>query len=240
MSVRRSGTPLRPLSAAQQQLVREASRIVNKIAAKARARGSALDVDELASLGREGLIEAALSFDPGYGVTFEGFAWPRVDGAMKNGVERELAEMRTRMSAAYAASYGFAEAQTDEGDLMTDTEQEVRARLDAGCDGFAAAMAVGFFTASGGIEGEDAAVARETYARAIDAVREAMETLPPRDRQLIALHYEDQLDLKQVAERLGFSYGSARRYHHSAMQRLGARMRARGISAAPPPAGVHG
>ena len=230
---RRSARRAQPLTAAQQELVRTASHLVDKIARAIARRGGALDLDELASLGRAGLVEAAQTFDPSFGVNFEGFAWPRVHGAMKNGAKRERAEHRARMTAAIAASYAYAESQVDEGDPMTDTERDIHARIDASCDGFVAAMALGYFTAAARVEGEEAAAERDAHARAVEALREARESLPERDRRLIELHYEEQLDLKEVATRLGFSYISARRYHHAAVQRLGARVRGRGVGAAP-------
>jgi RNA polymerase sigma factor for flagellar operon FliA len=229
---RRSARRQQPLSAAQQELVRSAAHIVDKIARALLRRGSVLDVDELASLGRAGLVEAAQTFDASFGVNFEGFAWPRVHGAMKNGAKRERAEHRARMTAAIAASYGYAEAQGDEGDPMTDTDRQIHARIDASCDGFVAAMALGYFTAAARAGGEDAAAERDAHAHAVAALKAARESLPDRDRALIEMHYEEQLDLKEVAAKLGFSYISARRYHHAAVQRLGARVRARGVAPA--------
>ncbi|MEJ7730013.1 MAG: sigma-70 family RNA polymerase sigma factor [Polyangiaceae bacterium] len=229
---RRVAQRKQPLTAEQQARVREIAHIVDRIAGAMCRHRPALDRDELTSLGREGLVEAAQTYDPSYEVSFEGFAWTRVHGAMKNGLKRERAEYRTRMAAAFAASYGYAETQADEGDPLTDSTREIEARFDAGCDGFVAAMALGFFTASARGAGEDAAIERHVHGQALEALRAATATLPERDRAVITMHYEEQLDLKEVATKLGFSYISARRYHHAAVQRLGARMRARGISGA--------
>src|SRR5690349_3618264 len=54
----------------------------------AREIGRAAELDDLRSMGQQGLLEAARRFDEGRGVSFRRFANYRVRGAMLDGIRR--------------------------------------------------------------------------------------------------------------------------------------------------------
>lgn len=52
-------------------------------------------------------------------------------------------------------------------------------------------------------------------------VRDALLTLPPRERACVVLRYFDDLSTREVADRLGLSPGAVKRYLANARERLG-------------------
>lgn len=64
--------------------------------------------------------------------------------------------------------------------------------------------------------------AADDAARTADLVdmQEALATLPPRERACIVLRYYDDLTVPAVAERLGISQGTAKRYLSDGVRRL--------------------
>ena len=67
------------------------------------------------------------------------------------------------------------------------------------------------------------AVDRAPHAVDIDAqvdVRRALETLPPRERSCMVLRFFDDLTVPQIAERLGLSEGTVKRYLFDASKRI--------------------
>lgn len=79
----------RPLAraATAEALVHEHLPLVHRIARKIHNQlGGRMPLDELVSLGNEGLVEAAHRYDPGAGASFKTFAFYRIRGAMLDGV----------------------------------------------------------------------------------------------------------------------------------------------------------
>lgn len=221
------------LTSDQQVLVRLHLAMVDKIAGSMMQRGVvSCTRNDLRSLGYEGIVEAAQTFDPGKGLAFEGFAWARVEGAMKNGLKREITYQK-RLAAAFVGACEYAEAHVDEGDPLYDSEEETNRRFDEGCDGFLAAMVLGYLRKSACAQGEQSVVDQECYARAMHAMAESVATLPERDGKIIRRHWFDEVALSELVQELGVSYATICRWHDGALKRLGARIRARGVIASP-------
>ncbi len=87
------------------------------------------------------------------------------------------------------------------------------------------------FSAADRVAGELEWVRSRAYRDAEATLREMLGSLPARDRRVVEMHYFENRQLGDVAEALDVSYISARRYHHVALQRLGARLAARGVEA---------
>lgn len=226
-----------PLTAEQQALVKGAASLVEKVARYLAPRyESLIGFDDMLALGREGLVQAAKSFDPTLGVAFTTFATYRVQGAMLDGIRKEAGRAREIALSCRIAGSEYLAVQRETGDVMTDTDEDYENRLETFADGLAAAMFTGLVSAAtrGQSKGEDAAVSRDSYARAIRALEKATSTLPEREKKLIDLHYRENRELKEVAQILGVSYASVRRYHAGVMERLAVRMRAQGVTEAPP------
>jgi RNA polymerase sigma-70 factor (ECF subfamily) len=62
-------------------------------------------------------------------------------------------------------------------------------------------------------------------AERVEAVREALATLPPEDRELLRLTYVEGLTGELIAERLGLSAGNVRVRRHRVQKELARRLR---------------
>jgi len=219
----------RQLTAPQRALVEQHMDVVDKVAAKFRGAARKHGVDDVRSAARMGLCEAATTFDPTKGVPFPAFAWTRVIGAVMNFSQRED-KSREVIRKCLQAGDEYAEMQEDQGQIE-DTDGDSRQRLRDAMSGMFTALAVGFFSAAGQLAGESQWVRSRAYREAEATLREIVGSLPERDRRIVEMRYFEDRRLEEIAETLDVSYISARRYHHAALQRLGARLAARGVEA---------
>lgn len=221
------------LTEAQKALVEGGHKLVERLARFwVFKRRAALSYEDFVSLGNVGLVEAALSFDPAVGTPFETFAWGRVFGAMRDGIKKEMRAVRPRTEERAETTY--LAAPHPEGDVFTDTDEDCQGRVHKFADGFAAGWCFGVGAATRrAIETTEEARADEAgYARAVAVLAQATATMPERDQTILRLHYVEERELTHVAEAMGTSYGSIRRFHRDAIDRLASRMRARGVTAA--------
>jgi len=203
----------------------------------ARSMGAAVELDDLRSFGREGLLDAARKFDTERGVPFRAYANFRVRGSIIDGI-RSLAQLPRRaherlngLSAALRVSEGEAD------DALTASGNTPRAQADQALGdhlaAMAAAMAVGLIAPTGvGEDGEHVQLSsaespEEAVARAelLAAVHRAIAELPAEEAVLVRRHYVEGERFDQVAQELGLSKSWASRLHTRAMQRLAKRFR---------------
>jgi RNA polymerase sigma factor FliA len=213
--------------------------VVDRIARQVhRTVGAGIDMDELASFGREGLLEAARRFDAGRGVPFRAYATFRVRGAIIDGVRatgrlpRRVHERLRAYDAAGTASEGAAEDVLG-GPEVPATRADAERALDSHLAAMATAMAVGLVsTGARGDEGEPSAVdasetPEELVARAelLAEVKRAIEQLPADEAELVRRHYLGGERFDRVAADLGLSKSWASRLHTRAIGRLSKRLR---------------
>jgi RNA polymerase sigma factor (sigma-70 family) len=145
-----------------------------------------------------GLVEAAERFNSECGVTFSTFAWPRIRGAIVDGLRRSgpfgRAEVkRFRKEAANNVGDGGsvavkgrpdADIPERERDLHLDVELELDVR------------------------------------RQVPRLAQLLQRLPARERAIAHLHYFEGLQLSDVAVRLGLSRSYVTRLHQWTLQQL--------------------
>jgi RNA polymerase sigma factor for flagellar operon FliA len=203
----------------------------------ARSMGAAVELDDLKSYAREGLLDAARKFDSERGVPFRAYANFRVRGAVIDGIRssahlsRRTYERLNGLSAALKTSEGAAEDAL--GPSTTPTRAQADQALGDHLAAMAAAISVGLIapTASGE-EGEIVQVAtsdspEDAVARAqlLAIVQTAITELPEQEATLVRRHYLEGERFDHVAESLGLSKSWASRLHTRAMQRLSKRLR---------------
>lgn len=204
-----------------------------------RRSGSGLELDELLSFGREGLLDAARRFDPSRGVPFRAYANFRVHGAIIDGV-RSLARLPRRAHerlAAVAAANQVSEGMLEDlqaprapGSTSTDAARALAEHLG----NMATAMAVGLLAHTAkdddGIPTPllDESLTPEAElgrAELMQLVTEAIEKLPPPEDELVRRHYLGGERFDHVAQELGLSKSWASRLHTRAIGRLTKRLR---------------
>lgn len=203
----------------------------------ARSIGASVELDDLRSFGREGLLDAARKFDSGRGVPFRAYANFRVRGAIIDGVRamsqlpRRAYERVSGLSAALRASEGAADDTfaASAGSARPQADQALSEHLAA----MATALALGLIAPTGvGEGGEQVQVAtadspEEAVARAqlFAAVKEAIAALPEDESTLVRRHYLEGERFDHVAVSLGLSKSWASRLHTRALSRLAKRFR---------------
>ncbi|HYJ08114.1 MAG TPA: sigma-70 family RNA polymerase sigma factor [Polyangiaceae bacterium] len=202
-----------------------------------RAMGSVVELDDLRSFGREGLLDAARKFDSERGVPFRAYANFRVRGAIIDGI-RAMAQLPRRayqrlngLSASLKVSEGAADDTF--GSPATPTRAQADQALGEHLAAMTAAIAVGLIApAAIGEEGERVQVSpaenpEEAVARAqlLSLVASAIDALPDEEAQLVRRHYLEGERFDHVAQSLGLSKSWASRLHTRAMQRLAKRLR---------------
>jgi RNA polymerase sigma factor for flagellar operon FliA len=210
------------------QLIEKHLSLVQAIARKVKKTvGASIDLDDLIGYGSKGLVEAAERFDGRHGVAFTTFAYYRVRGAMYDG-------LRTMgwYSRADHARYRAEERANEYLRSQADQQGAGRAQgADPPADPAAALAAVGEIlsgiaavhitsleaastVADESLPAPDAAVDSHRLSR---RVREAVLTLPAKERRLMELYYFADKNLEEAGAELGLSKSWACRLHARAV-----------------------
>ncbi|HTN90442.1 sigma-70 family RNA polymerase sigma factor [Sorangium sp. So ce1151] len=223
------------LTPAQQALVASALHEVSGAARRLAPRlRKHLSFDELMSLGRTGLVEAALAYDPAQNDSFPRFARYRIRGAMLDGYLREAQEQDRVLALCMRGGYEYVARRRRQGDVMTDADGKAEERLLDHVDGLAASV---FATAAGMAKpatGEEALSRRQVHERAHALLRSSLARLTPREAEVVSMHYVDGRPLKEVGAALRIPHPGAYRVHDRAIVRLGKLVRAAGLTEPPP------
>jgi len=216
-------------------LVKKHLSLVEAIARKVkRTLGGAMDVDDLVGYGHKGLVEAAERFDGRAGVAFSTFAYYRIRGAMYDGIRamgwysradyaRYRAEERTNQYLqTHADQEGAARAQNpaaaggarpDAAETLASVAEVLSGVATIHITSLEAASRV----ADESLPAPDSAVDTVRLSR---RVRDALKTLPDKERQLMELYYFGDKNLEEAGSELGLSKSWACRLHARAVDLL--------------------
>jgi len=188
----------------------------------------AATVDELCSFGREGLLQAARTFDESRGVPFRRWANVRIRGAMIDGIRQfgQLPRRLYRELRALEAGDHVLEAYDEEDSASpVTTPEEADTRLTSYLAGIATAMAVGTMAPAPreGVDPEGREVTPEDLVARAELgvrVRAIVAGLPDRERALIERHYFGDETLEAAAASLGLSKSWGSRLHARAIESI--------------------
>ncbi len=220
------------------ELVEQHAALVRRIALHLAARLPAnVDIDDLCQAGMIGLLEAARSFDPGAGASFETFAGIRIRGSMIDELRRgdwAPRSVHRRMREVAAATHAVeqtlgrdaSEAEIAEFAGMT-VQQYQKTLADATrCQVLSMQIDNGDDEEStidiAGPGSDPLASLEEGDFRA--ALVEAVEGLPEREKLVLSLYYDDELNLKEIGAVLGVSESRVCQIHGQAVLRVKSRM----------------
>ena len=202
---------------------------------------SQVEVSELVSVGVLGLVEAANRYQPSLGVPFDAFARRRIHGAMLDALRevdwapRSLRRLRRDVDAAIArlrhefgrepqehevaSALHLSPAQYERAleDLRTLEIATIR-QLETTNDDGETLLDVAIDP------GEGAAVQLERKELR-QQLATALATLPERERQILALSYEEELTLAEIGQVLGVSESRVCQLRSLAISRLRATLR---------------
>ena len=218
----------------QDDLVSRHVSLVKRIAHHLSARlPESVDIDDLMQAGMIGLLEASSNFDDSRGASFETYAGIRIRGAMLDEVRKQDWTPRSvyRKQREISESIRAIELETGKPAEARDVAERLGISLDDYFDVLRDATGCRLFSLdtshdehsygynepkSDGVT-PDQALSQEQQSARIAA---AIENLPERERLVLSLYYERELNLKEIGEVLGVSESRVCQIHSQAAMRL--------------------
>lgn len=200
----------------QEDLIMSHMAMVKRVAVHLKARVPPfMELDELIQVGMVGLIEAARSFDPTKGFEFEHFALSRVRGAILDEVRRQSFLPRSAVAFNKSENEALHTLSAELG--RTPTQAELAEFMGKDIEEFhkERGQAKRFETYSMEVVTDevmsmpgDAGMQPEVIVEEnqfMQAVVEAIDHLPEREKMVMSLYYVEELNLKEIGEVLGVS-----------------------------------
>ncbi|HUH36318.1 MAG TPA: RNA polymerase sigma factor FliA [Spongiibacteraceae bacterium] len=227
-------------SANLEDLVTRHGLLVKRIAHHLMARlPASVQVDDLLQAGMVGLLEAARNYDSSKGASFETYAGIRIRGAMIDDVRRGDWAPRSVHRNSRRVQEAIHRIERRQGHDPSD--QQVAAELGISIDEYHAilqdSLGSRLFSLDelgwGDDDNEDripgpgeGPLDDLTHAAFRDSLAQAIAELPERERLVLALYYDEELNLKEIGLVLGVSESRVSQIHSQAAQRLRARLAA--------------
>ncbi|MEQ1668312.1 MAG: RNA polymerase sigma factor FliA [Sulfuriferula sp.] len=224
------------------QLLKDHAPLVKRLAYQLRAKlPASVEVDDLIQAGMMGLLDAANRYEESHGAQFETYAVQRIRGAMldelrstdwlprnlrqnmrkievaMSALQQKLGRMPTELEVAKALKMTLAEYQ----DLLSESSGHQLVyyedyHSDDESDSF-----LDRFCAD--ISGDPlSALLQDDFK---DALVAAIDSLPAREKILMGLYYEQELNLKEIGAVMGVSESRVCQLHSQAVARIRASLR---------------
>jgi RNA polymerase sigma factor for flagellar operon FliA len=220
-----------------EQLVRHAP-LVKRIAHHLMGRlPQSVQVDDLIQAGMLGLLEALRNFDDSQGASFETYAGIRIRGAMLDEVRRNDWAPRSVHRKARQVAEAIHAIEARKGHEAS--PREIAEQLDLPIEEYyqllQEARGHKLFSLDESAIGDDPIVEHIADERAgvvetlqdeefQGALAEAISGLPERERLVMGLYYEQEMNLKEIGAILGVSESRVCQIHGQALLRLRARL----------------
>jgi RNA polymerase sigma factor for flagellar operon FliA len=194
-----------------------------------------VELSELTSIGVVGLLDAASRFRPTLGVPFGAFARRRILGAMLDALRdldwapRAVRRMRRDVDVVVSRLRGTLGREPESHEIaremqLSDTD------FDRVCDALRNADLATVRQAGADSEGHsrtesvlDQSESPDARVERLDEARhlaEALRALPPRERYILSLYYEQDLRLADIARRIGVGESRVSQLRSQALRRL--------------------
>ena len=208
--------------------------LVKRIAHHLAARlPSNVDVDDLMQAGMVGLLEAAGNFDPDRGASFETFAGIRIRGAMLDDIRKHDWTPRSVHHKYRQVTEAIHEIESESGRAAEPLEIAERLGLtmneyhkilndSASSRLFSLDETLDEPTLHRPSPASKTAMPDEELFRSQfqDRLAEAIDELPERERLVLSLYYEQELNLKEIGKVLDVSESRVCQIHGQAVMRL--------------------
>jgi len=214
-------------------LVMRHAELVKRIAYHLAGRlPASVEVDDLIQAGMLGLLEAAANYSEGRGASFETYAGIRIRGAMLDGLRKLDWAPRSVHRKARAVAKAIRELESEYGREARDVEVAERMGMklseyhrivedSAGCQISSLTTEEGEMTLTDSSADPFRDVVDEDFRAAL---AEAIAGLPERERLVMSLYYDDELNLKEIGAALRVSESRICQIHGQALVRLQARL----------------
>ncbi|MFT2097223.1 RNA polymerase sigma factor FliA [Marinomonas sp. 2405UD66-6] len=220
-------------------IVEQYGYLVKKIAYHLLARlPDSVDVDDLTQAGMMGLIEAYKRFESTKGASFETYAGIRIRGSMMDEVRKSDWAPRSVRRNGRAVTNAIKELEATLGREAGDTE--VAAHMGIGIDEYhemiQSSMSTQLFSYeemldsdTNNLESSESEFENSPYSLVEedgfqDELAREIENLPEREKLVLSLYYNEELNLKEIGAVLGVSESRVSQIHSQAAMRLRARL----------------
>ncbi|NGO90692.1 MULTISPECIES: RNA polymerase sigma factor FliA [Halomonadaceae] len=197
---------------------------------------ASIELDDLIQAGMVGLLEALGRFDAAQGATFATFASQRIRGAMMDELRTRDWLPRSVRRSARAVDETVRRLEQVLG--RPPEETEIAQALDMPLSDYQqllndtnSGQLLPFeeLVADGGEPAGDEGSANRPFEQLLDEQQrrtliEAIEALPEREKLLMALYYQEEMNLKEVGAVLGVTESRVSQLHSQAVSRLRARL----------------
>jgi RNA polymerase sigma factor for flagellar operon FliA len=219
-------------------LVRKHADLVKRIAYHLAGRlPPQVEVDDLMQAGMMGLLEAAQNYSSGRGASFETFAGIRIRGAMLDALRKLDWAPRSVHRKARAAAVALREVEARRGGEASETEVAAQMGVPVGEYQRIVQDALGcqLLRLNDADEGEESTLDKLTddspdpESSALNdslrqAIIDAIQNLPERERLVLSLYYEQELNLKEIGVVLKVTESRVCQLHGQALLRLKAQL----------------
>ena len=218
----------------QEQLLQQHLPLVRRIAHHLMARMPAeVDVNDLIQVGMIGLLEAAKNYAASQGASFQTYASIRIRGAMLDELRRSDWTPRSVQRKARRLAEATRAVEGRQG--RTASDREVADQLGVGLDEYhtmlrdtAVCRVVGFEdqgSQAGDLPADDATPLQDLQQQGFkQSLVQAIEQLPEREKLVMSLYYDEELNLREIGEVLGVSESRVCQIHSQALSRLRSRL----------------
>ncbi len=222
----------------REEIVNQHAPLVKRIAYHLMSRlPPCVQADDLIQAGMMGLLEASRNYDATQGASFETYAGIRIRGSMLDEIRKNDWAPRSVHRKARKVAEAVRKIENIMGRDARDSE--VAQALEISLDDYHQMLqdASGYLVLSFEDMGmDDEAVAAQFADRAPGVLeglqredfkknlREAVAGLPERERLVMALYYDEELNLREIGAVLGVSESRVSQIHSQALIRLQARL----------------
>jgi len=236
-----NGWVMYPVSASEPEskIVQQHAQLVKRIAQHLLGRLPAcVQLEDLIQAGMIGLLEAAKNYNVNKGASFETYASIRIRGSMLDEIRKGDWAPRSvhRNTRRIAEAIRVIENQTGRDARDQDVAQNLNLTLEEyhqllqetnGCRMFAyqdVGLEEDLVSESSMISGLTPLdkLQQDDFKRSLT---KCIESLPERERMVLALYYDEELNLREVGEILGVSESRVSQIHSQAMVRLQSRLK---------------
>ena len=221
------------------ELVSKYAGLVKRIAHHLMGRlPPSVQIEDLIQSGMIGLLEASRNYDHSKGASFETYAGIRVRGSMLDEIRKGDWAPRSVHRNTRRIAQAIRQIENDTGRDARD--HEVASSLDISLDDYHRMLQDTVGTRIFGFD--DIGINEDSIAEGVvgacsslldnlqksdfkNGLAKGISSLPERERLVLALYYEEELNLREVGEVLGVSESRISQIHSQAMIRLQSRMK---------------
>lgn len=200
---------------------------------------ASVQVEDLIQAGMIGLLEAAQKYDASKGASFETYAGIRIRGSIVDEMRRGDWAPRSVHRNARRVQEAISQVEAKTGRDATD--QEVAEQLEVSLDEYHSILqdstSTRLFSYEEAVGDDDSRVAHDTTINDCQSplqgiqrenlklsLAQAIKSLPEREQLVLALYYDEELNLKEIGQILGVSESRVSQIHSQAALRLRGRM----------------